>query len=175
MKTKSTTNLGVSGAKCFGSDGLITQVNKVPDGFKGLITIFIGVNDAGGSVTVGNVNEVIAKNFADLNADASFAEAFRLCLETLSRKAPDAIVLVIPALKTAQVAVEGRLENYRQAQRDICEYYAIPYADIYKTCKISKFTFTPLTTDGLHPSEAGHAEIARVLLPKIKEILPIEQ
>ncbi|GAB6013626.1 SGNH/GDSL hydrolase family protein, partial [Viscerimonas tarda] len=141
-------NLAVSGIKAIGSTGLIAQVNQVPDNFAGLVTIMVGVNDAGSNTTLGDSATVLAKSFNTLNIDASFAEAFRLCLETLLRKAPNARVLVILPVwgGTSALQPASKLETYRQAERDICEYFAVPYSEIYKTCKIC-----PLTSPALMP------------------------
>ncbi len=164
-------NLSVSAARCLGSSGnvLLAQVNNVPDNFEGVITVMIGVNDIIYGSLPGNSAEVLAKDFSDLNADTTFAEAFRLCLETLLVKSPEAKVLVIPPL--ISYAAETMAEEFRQIQRDICRYYAIPYTDTYRTCTICPLTYTSLMPDRLHPNDAGHLEIARVLWGDIEKLI----
>ncbi|GAB6011435.1 SGNH/GDSL hydrolase family protein, partial [Viscerimonas tarda] len=65
----------------------------------------------------------------------------------------------------------SKLETYRQAERDICEYFAVPYSEIYKTCKICPLTSPALMPDALHPNDFGHGEIARVLRAVVEGIL----
>lgn len=165
-------NYAVSGAKCYGASGnvLITQVAKVPDNFVGVLTIMIGINDVSGNSPLGDVPTVLSKNFADLNAGASFAEAFRLCLETILRKAPNAVVIVIPPLK-AWTGQETKIDGYRQVERDICEYFAVPYTDTYKRCLVAPLTYPRLMPDALHPNDDGHLEVMRVLWGDVESLI----
>lgn len=166
------TNLAVSGAKCFGSNGnvLINQVTKIPENFNGIITCMIGINDVSGKSVLGDIKSVIEKKYSDLNADNSFAEAFRLCIETILIKAPKAILLIIPPLK-AWTNQEPEIESYRQVERNICEHFAIPYAEIHKRCLISPLTYSRLMPDSLHPNDDGHFEIMRVLWGELDKLL----
>jgi lysophospholipase L1-like esterase len=164
-------NFAVSGKKVYGNDGLITEVNQVPDNFTGLITVMIGINDSNNNISLGDTGVVLAKNFNDLSATVSFAEAFRLNIETLLRKDPSAKVLVILPLKAGTGVGLSRIEQYRQVERDICEYFAVPYAEIYKTCGISPLTYSALLPDNLHPNDAGNVSIEHALWPVVRLLI----
>lgn len=167
LQASAFSNLAVGGLRCTGDTGLISKIALVPNNFVGLITIMIGINDSNNNVTLGSSAAALAKPFNDLNVNTDFAEAFRKCLETLLVKAPDAIVLVIPPLKSSQ-STETRIESFRQVQRDICKYYSIPYTNTFEVCTIAPFSYTRLMPDGLHPNAEGHRHIERVLLPVIE-------
>jgi lysophospholipase L1-like esterase len=125
----------------------------------------IGINNS----PSGDVSAVLAKNYADLDVDSTFAEAFRYCLETLLRKAPMAKVLVILPLKSS--GREAAAVPIRQMEREICEYFAVPYTEIYKTCGISPLTFATLMPDGLHPNNPGNMKIERALWPVVRDLM----
>lgn len=165
-------NYAVDGAVCRGSNGnvLLAQVDKVPANFTGLVTIMIGINDVSQGSPLGDLSTVLSKSFNDLDPNASFAEAFRLSLETIIRKAPNAIPIVILPL----VAWSGKsvdIERYRQMQRGVCEYFAIPYTYTYKKCMITPINYSRLMPDNLHPNNSGHLEIIRVLYGEVQQLI----
>ncbi|PXV60172.1 lysophospholipase L1-like esterase [Dysgonomonas alginatilytica] len=166
------TNLGQNGLSTTGtgSNYLDSKVALVPAGFKGLITLMIGTNDAGNNLTLGDAAVTLTKDFANLSK-SNFADAFRWNLETLITKCPDAVIVVVLSIKFADAAHDATLEKYREVQRIISNHFAVPCLEIYKTCKITFITFPTLMADNTHPNDAGHVEINRVLKPQINLLL----
>jgi len=161
-------NLAVSSTV---TSGIGSQINNIPEGFAGLITLMIGTNDYNRGMVLGDVDEVLSKNYEDLSVNNSTAEAFRWAVETIIRKAPEAVFVNIPPIHTG-VHVKDSIQGLRDMQHTICDYFAVPCADIYKSCKISPVMYPDYMSDGIHPNDMGHAEIARVLYPAVKMYLP---
>lgn len=151
--------------------GLSSQINNIPDDFEGLITLMIGTNDYNRGMTLGDATEALSKTYEDLNVNNSSAEAFRWAVETIIRKAPKAVFVNIPPIHTG-VHVTDSIQALRNMQHAVCDYFAVPCADIYKSCKIGPVTYPDYMSDGIHPNDKGHAGITRVLYPAVAMYLP---
>jgi len=164
----SLTNLAVGGKMAMGNDGLILQINQVPDNFKGLVTVMIGTNDCWQRKTVGDANTTLSKSFGILTLVDNFSDAFRRCMETLVRKAPEArIVCMTPAPTNL-----ADIEQYREVERIICKWLSIPLYDIYNEIGIfsgNLNVYAPV--DGVHITESAHIKIARVFGNRVKTLL----
>lgn len=57
-----------------------------------------------------------------------------------------------------------RYSNVDTAVQALCEYYAVQYIDVRRTCGINKKNATLYTSDGLHPNDAGQKLIAKAIL-----------
>ncbi|WP_158299379.1 SGNH/GDSL hydrolase family protein [Paenibacillus antri] len=55
-----------------------------------------------------------------------------------------------------------RLLDYADAIREIGAAYALPVLDLYTESGFNKLTLDALTSDRLHPNEAGHRRIAQM-------------
>ncbi|GAB6009547.1 SGNH/GDSL hydrolase family protein [Dysgonomonas reticulitermitis] len=174
VKFVSFTNLAISGATAFndpdnGFKGLMSQVNTVPNGFSGLITCMIGVNDYDRNRPLGEVESVMTMNYSDLALGRTFAESFRYCLETLLRKTSinASIVFFTPFFTTWDGAYP--LQSYRDIEHQICTYFGVRCIDIYNECRISPLTKDALMPDGVHPNDAGQQQLAKTIYPYIEQ------
>lgn len=170
------TNYATGMMKIIGTNGLITQVNKIQTGFKGLITLMMGNNDANSNVNIGDAAATLAKESSELDINEStgtVADAIRYNIEAIINKAPDAIfVNILPLLAfTRSDNRFNRLEQIREVMREICGYYSIPCLELYSYCKIAPYTYAKYEPDGVHPNDAGHEQILRVLYPEILNLL----
>ena len=105
----------------------------------------------------------------------SFFGAMHSLLRMLIEKYPRAYILFMtPLHRLTENSVINEygiachpLKDYVNAIREVCEYYSIPVLDLYKdsglqpAVPIIKELYMP---DGLHPSDAGAARIANMLL-----------
>lgn len=167
MNGYSYTNYGVSGAT---TNDLMSQINKIPEGFKGIVTCMIGTNDFNRNVALGDVNAILAKSAGDLALGNSFAENFRYCIHALFSKAPGCIFINISPINPKQ-GWSGLypLQSYRDIQDTICAYYSVANPPIYKDCGISVFSGSRYLSDNVHPNENGHVAIAKALAPYVKK------
>lgn len=168
-----TTTMYVSGLS-----RLSSQVAQIPANFDGFITLLIGVNDCGQQNPVGDVDAVLAMNYADLDDTTDFAEAFRYNLETIKRNCPEASVLVLLPLAVGTAAqwppiTEANLELYRAAERKICEALSVPYVEPAKEAGISAAIgstyWDTFMADKVHPNTPGYEKIARWAIGKFIE------
>lgn len=130
-----------------------------------IIVVFGGTNDFGhGDAPLGTC--------ADQDA-YSFYGAFRLLIEKLINRYPNAQLIVMTPLHRDgenQLGVneigirrEFPLERYVDAITAICGYYSIPVLDLYRNSGLQpavpvlKKQYMP---DGLHPNDLGHMRIA---------------
>ncbi|MBP3605642.1 MAG: SGNH/GDSL hydrolase family protein [Clostridia bacterium] len=111
----------------------------------------------------------------------SFYGALHSLLRMLIEKYPSAYILYMSPLhrlsENATVNEIGipchPMKDYVEAIREVCEYYAVPLLDLYAisgmqpAVPIVKELYMP---DGLHPSDAGAARIARLLLSHLEAV-----
>lgn len=155
----SLTNIAVHGNKVL---NVITgQIPKVPIGFSGIITVLIGINDVTHGTVIGDTDAVLAKNYDDLVAGASFSESYRYLMETLQRNCPEATLCGINILFSSHG--QSGVDNYRAAISKICEKLSVPLFNIHKTAGLVPNNYTLFMPDGLHPNDAGHKRLARAL------------
>lgn len=127
--------------------------NAEPD----CILIYIGVNDCGGGVR-------LTKNRPEESDSACFASAYRLMLRRLRERYPKAELYCATIMRTALLGDgtwdltrelgAGNLEDYNREIRDAALEYACVLIDLYGTGRRYE------TADGLHPTLAGHRELA---------------
>lgn len=132
------------------------------------IVVFGGTNDFGhGDVPFGRIGE---------RNGNTFCAAFHSLMCKLICRYPQAqIVALTPLHRLGENDVElneigvrrdHTLEDYAEAEKAICAYYAIPVLDLYRTSGIQpevpilRECYMP---DGLHPSDAGNRLIAQKL------------
>lgn len=174
--------LAIGGATAMYVSGLTrlsSEVANIPSGFSGFITLMIGVNDCGQQNPLGDVDDVLAMDYASLNDTTTFSEAFRYNVETIKRNFPNATLLVMLPLAvgstTAQwpVITESSVETYRDVERKICEAFAVPYVEPAKEAGISAIVGTTFwnlfMADKVHPNTPGYEKIANYMIGKFLE------
>ena len=62
------------------------------------------------------------------------------------------------------------LLDYVNAIKDIAFKYSIPVLDLYEIGGINSYTYNTYTLDGLHPNNAGYAELSGKLLSKVESL-----
>ena len=111
----------------------------------------------------------------------SFYGAMHALLRMLIEKYPSSyIVFMTPLHRLSENQTVNEiglpckcLKEYVCAIREVCEYYSIPVLDLYATSGLQpaipviKETYMP---DGLHPSDAGAARIASMLLAHLRTV-----
>lgn len=171
--------LAVSGSTCMHHEGstagrLSSQVAQIPNNTTGLITVMIGVNDVAIINTLGSVADALAANYADLDDETTFANAFRYNIETIKRNSPDANLVVLIPLRCKPLgqwpnATDEHLEEYREVERGICKALSVPYIDTDEECGISLlYNWSTFMADGFHPNSTGQERIAKFLINRLE-------
>ncbi len=186
LEFKSTTAMGVSGS-CISStsdygsehDPLANRYGDIPEA--DLITVFMGTNDYGHDTPIGTLDD---------EGDISFLGALNTIIPELQAKYPDAkIVFITPIHRygfgtnsatgethTFDSAPNGAghtLEDYVNAIKAACDKYGVDVIDLYNELDIdpsSEEAREYYMTDGLHPTTAGHREIAELLEHALTEL-----
>jgi len=179
LELKSATAMGVpesciSSTSDYGNnnDPLANRYSDIPEA--DLITIFMGTNDYGHDTPIGTIND---------EGDVSFYGALNTIIPELLAKYPDAkIVFITPIHRygfgtnsatgethTFDSVPNGAghtLEDYANAIKAACDKYGIDVIDLYNELDIdpsAEETREYYMTDGLHPTTAGHRQIAELL------------
>ncbi len=140
-----------------------------------IVGVFGGTNDFGhGDAPIGT--------FADRNL-STFYGACHHIMTRMHERFPDKVKFIMTPLhrlnednpkgdgnKTYNVAP---LKVYVDIIREMAEYYAIPVVDFYKDSGIQpkvEVLRTRFCPDGLHPNDAGHEILARMILAHLKSL-----
>lgn len=133
--------------------GRFTEMDPDAD----IIVVFGGTNDHG-------------HGDAPLGTDAdrtpnTFRGACHCLFSGLLEQFPTTKIIVLTPLHRAEEDMpkgeEGwLLRDYVQAIRDTAEQYELPVLDLFQTSAINMDTLDSLTTDRLHPNDAGHEILA---------------
>ncbi len=137
-----------------------------------IVVVFGGTNDYGhGDAPIGN--------FGDTTID-TFYGAMDSLLNFLVNKYPLAtIVWLTPIhrkdenhlINSRGFRTGGKLCDYVQAEKEVCQKYGIALLDLYSTsgiCPDIPVNYELYTIDGLHPNDKGHRRIADRLLQFLK-------
>ncbi|WOE33098.1 MULTISPECIES: SGNH/GDSL hydrolase family protein [unclassified Acinetobacter] len=178
-------NFGVGGtclARKTTSDTTAMSVRYVDmDATADLITVWGGVNDFGYSY--GSNGGTILGAIGDTSIDTVYG-ALATIIEGLITKYPLAKIafIITPPVSNAMGMRSAnkkgfRLEQYCQAVRDVCEYYSIPYLDLYKQSGINEKNVNIMTSniastapDGLHPSAVAMERIAKKMSAFLRDL-----
>jgi lysophospholipase L1-like esterase len=127
------------------------------------ITIFAGTNDFRLNKPLGALREI-----GDRHDPFTFSGAYQTVVEHLLALHPMCRLNLWTPLQRdkdgycmhSSNEVGCRLEQYAETVRVIGQMYALPVLDLYSTSGFNKLTLDALTSDRLHPNEAGHQRIA---------------
>lgn len=148
------------------------RAKKMPEDAD-VVVVFGGTNDFGhGDARFGR--------FEDRDKYTFFG-ALHSLLAMLIEKYPRAYILFMTPLHRLsenrtenEIGIPCRpLKDYVEAIREVCEYYSVPVLDLYAksgmqpAVPIVKEMYMP---DGLHPSDAGAARIAEMLLSHLRAV-----
>ena len=160
-----------SGEPKFDQDfcGRFSEMNPDAD----IIVVFGGTNDFGhGDAPFGELSDT---------TDETFCGSLRVLYEKLINRCPAAQIVVLTPLHrlSENVTVNERgipckpLKAYVDAIRTIAEYYSLPVLDLWSVSgfqphvDVIREKYMP---DGLHPSDLGHAILARKIHNFIKTL-----
>lgn len=133
------------------TDSLAERYTAVGSGYD-MVYIFMGTNDAQGSVPIGEIGSTDVTTIK-----GSLNVAITHWMNTYPKMK---IAIITPIQRNGNLA--GRLRTYTDAIIEIAEKYGIPYFDGLKNSMYltNIEVRTALSTDGLHPNNDGHAYIA---------------
>jgi lysophospholipase L1-like esterase len=182
-------NLAISGGFCmYDSERptkyLLSEINSIPQLSDCIVPIMIGTNDFEHQHPLGDVNSVLSKTFDSLQDGVSFAESFRLCVETLKRKCPLAtIICMTPLSPQPGDNLTIPMESYKEVERTIAKAFAVPVIETSEVCGITYRcnyrdvenepvfvtedevpTSHVCMSDRLHPTNLGYELIARYMV-----------
>lgn len=174
------TNIAISGKTMSEAYGWLDNMSEKFD----LITIMMGTNNQGYNCGIGSLNDSYY-TAGTYNSNNSFYAQTQLLIEKLKTKYPKSVIIFLTPIKrtgvgdTAQNNDENgyfkklfTTEKYRDVIIDCCNYYSIPYIDLYNTIdprieSNRKLYFVKDDgSDGTHPNDLGHALF---LAPVIKD------
>ena len=154
----SLTNLCVSGATT--DDVLLDQIGPAITSNTTLLTLGIGINDAGRGVTVErfarNYEEIIKRVRAKTNA------------AIVTTNLPDvSLAPVVPA--SMRQEVRRRVTLFNQRIEEIAGRYGLHVVDIYTTThEVIPAHPEFFSADGFHPSDIGYEYWAKTMWPTVK-------
>ena len=165
------TNVSISGKTM--KDGY-EWLDSLSDEFD-LITVMLGTNNQGYNCGIGSLNDSYYQA-GTYNSNNSFYAQTQLMIEKLMTKFPKSKIIFLTPIKrtgvgdTAQYNDENgyfkkvaTTKEYRDVIIDCCNYYSIPYIDLYncidpRTEVNRKLYFVKADgSDGTHPNDLGHA------------------
>ena len=169
-------NYGVSGSKVSDIDGdsiasFIDRYQSMSD--SDLVIIFGGTNDYWHGVT-----DIGTMGSTDVS---TFCGALSTIFANLLAKDPiTQVVYVFPyqqyfnGSNSRTDKGHGTLKDFRNASKEICEYYSVPMLDLYSTSGFDVIDSTvqrdALMSDGLHPNADGHKYLAKRIQKFIDDI-----
>ena len=181
LDLRSVMGMGKSGScvadKCTSAsiESLYDRYQSIPAG-KDLIVIFIGTNDYGHAVELGD------ENSTDPN---TFYGSLNTVLPYLIENHPNSqIVVLTPMHRSGFVSgglnaedcgdgspnkIGNVLLDYVNALKNACARHAVPVIDLY-TLVTEDPMDTSFFNDGLHPGTAGHEKIAEIMAEELKKI-----
>lgn len=162
-------NYGISGTEiCKGGTHPNPMCERYAQmGDADLITVFGGVNDFLHNAPIGSF---------EVRNNATFYGGLRTLMEGLLQKYPTKFIYFFTPLKVRggtfgisnnQTNSKGHtLDQYINAIKECCNYYAIPCVDLNVTSGLNPnldFIKTNQVPDGLHPNANGHLKLAKAL------------
>jgi acyl-CoA thioesterase I len=154
----SLTNLCVSGATT--DDVLLDQIGPAITSNTTLVTLGIGINDAGRGVTV----ERFARNYEEIIKHIKARTDATVVVTNL----PDvSLAPVVPVFMRAEA--RRRIELYNQRIAEIAGRYGLHVVDIYSTThEVIPAHPEFFSGDGFHPSDVGYEYWAKTMWPTVK-------
>lgn len=153
-------NAGWSG-RCM--KDMITKITETSTSGYDIITVLCGTNDYGGGTVLGTISDSKDSDtfygHTKLLIDRIISQnpTARLCFFTPTIRGAFESQPVYPAKNNVNVG----LDEYVDAIINVCEMYAIPCCDTFRTSQFNELTLSALTQDNLHPNYDGGKLLAR--------------
>lgn len=139
-----------------------------------VVVIFGGTNDYGhGDAAKGRMTD---------RTPDTFYGALHDLYQKVQKIFPEAEIIVMTPVHRTDEARDyneigirnwGTLGDYVEIIREVAQYYALPVVDLYKESGIEPqegFIRERYCPDGLHPNDAGHERIYRLLKARLEQI-----
>ncbi|SDE25634.1 Lysophospholipase L1 [Paenibacillus sp. UNCCL117] len=166
-------NLGKSGCTMTAggerNEGATVHVGRRLERSYDCVTIFAGTNDYRLNRPLGSLED---------DSLYTFCGAYIVLIEALLTANPACRLNLWTPLQRDKDGYDSkrpnelghRLTDYAQAIREIGRTYALPVLDLHEESGFNKLTLDHLTTDRLHPNEAGHARIAQMAIAFLNKL-----
>ena len=139
-----------------------------------LITVMLGTNNQGYNCALGSLNDEYY-TAGTYDSNSSFYAQTQLMYEKLHAKYPKSIIIFITPVKRTSTSTEVSnndegyqinslgftTEKYKDVVIDVCNYYSVPYIDIFQTVdprtESNRELYFMNVNDGTHPNDLAHA------------------
>ena len=128
-----------------------------------LVTVLCGTNDYADSRELGSISDTSSSN--------TFYGYTKKVIETIIQQNPEiTIAFFTPTIRgaystnpvyPAKNSAGYGLEDYADAIIKVCNEYAVPVCDTFRTSQINTLNLSTLTSDNLHPNNLGAQILAR--------------
>lgn len=148
------------------------RLNAVKTADPDIVTILGGANDIVYNVPIGTDDD-----FNNMNVD-TFLGAYAYIINNLLTWKP---LLRIVLLGTTWAHEDGRdlsgvttgltYTDYSNATKKVAQYYGLKFADLHGETGFNKYTQSAWFPDGIHPNDAGGAQIASIVVPEFDKLI----
>ena len=156
------------------------QLEKVPQGYEGVVTLMGGINDWGGKAPLGSAAEATCKTMEDCYNSGTVMDSFRWVLETLVDKCSwKARIFILTQLdRYPDVEAGYTIEQLRVETERLALHYKLPVIDVGRRCGLRNGNSLEedwRRVDGgsvkVHPTLDGHNIIGGFVAAQIKSML----
>lgn len=164
-------NYGISGNTLAsnGGEGFVERYKCINPDCK-VIVVYGGSNDYYDNVELGSPDST--------KKDEFYGGLKKLCAG-LKESYPDAYIVFLTPLpgefggmhNSSNNETGSSMWDYVDAMQKTCAKYDIPVIDLYHNFTINADNYDSYTSDGLHPNEDGHSEIAKAVEKYIKSLM----
>jgi lysophospholipase L1-like esterase len=149
-----------------------STLSSNPTFFSGVdvVSVLIGLNDFSGNTALGNLSSA--------SGHSSYAGKMKQFIETVLAENPAIVIYwcTVPetdseSLPYKRTSSQGwTLNDLKNLIVEIAGYYSVNVVDFYSNSGINEETIgTYLSNDKIHPSDAGHTRLAKVLTSAIQK------
>lgn len=128
-----------------------------------IISVFAGINDSGNNFGGAGLGE-----FGNTDPSNMYGAIYAV-FNGLQEKFPNAFIFAItPTLTNYRHSANNEIDQLAEAVRNVCAWLKIPVADVNKDCPLKPWISANQAenyaeNDGVHPKQAGHKLIAKVV------------
>lgn len=143
-----------------------SRIQAIKDSNPDIITILGGTNDAHLLTPVGTTPS-ISRDITRLDK-TTFKGGYAFLIETLLTWKPTLEIVMLSPMQSGYMT--NPYSTYVNAAKEIADFYALPFVDLYKESGISYYNINTYTSDSLHPNAVGGKRIANMTIDKFKMI-----
>jgi hypothetical protein len=155
------------------------QLDNIPQGYEGIITLMGGINDWGGKVPLGSTEEATKKSMEECYNSNTLMDNFRWVLETMINKCSwKARIFILTQLERYPIVEAGyTIEQMRVETEKLAEHYLLPVIDVGRKCGLrngDNLEEDWRRVDGtvkVHPTLDGHNIIGSYVAAQIISML----